>query len=130
MSVSRNHLQTIRNEIISNGLNIGDSDIFQGPLNEKMNDDCITMVQTAGPQADSFFSDPETLQRPNVQIRVRSDNYDEGKSDSEDIWGLMQNAQPTDYLRIFCLRSAPLYGGADDNGRHNFYINVELWIVE
>lgn len=130
MSVSRNHLATVRSEIVSQGLNTPDDEIYSGPLHEEMDDQCISMMFTGGPQADSFFEDDETIQRPNVQIRLRGTNYDEIESDARDIWGLMQNNQPADYLKIYCLQSGPLYTGTDEDGRHVITINIELWIVE
>jgi len=53
-----------------------------------------------------------------------------GKSDARDVWQLVHDTEPTDYSRTDMLQSNPLYIGTDDDGRHRWTINAELFICE
>lgn len=131
MSQQTNHKQTCRQRIVGQGLNCPDDDVFSGPFHESMNDRCITMYQLESPQSESYFGDPETLQYPQIQIRIRNKHFDEGEEDARNIWELFQNWDPGgNYLITKCLSSSPVYIGADEDSRHEWDVTVTLWIQE
>lgn len=129
----RNHLPAVAALIRGQGLNVPDSDIYEGPKDAKMPDTCIFMQPAGGPEPEDHFGTNESVQEPVIQVRVRvtPDAYLDGVSDAHDIWQILHDERPSsDYSSSTMRQSSPLYLGQDDDGRHEWSINVQLFICE
>ena len=125
-----NHQTTVQNILQGQGLNVADSDIYAGPLHEKMGDACITIVESGGPGALNRMGSTESIQQPHVQVTIRNSDYTDGKSDADDVWALLQDSNPSGYSRSTMLQSSPNPLGKDSEGRHKWSVNVRLFIDE
>lgn len=126
----RNHLTTVRQLLEGQGLNTPDSQIFEGPAHEDMSDERIIMMETGGEEPGNEFGSTRSIQKPRVQVRVQSKNYKTGKADADQVWQILQDNKGSAYSRTQMLQSSPLYLGVDDDGRHDWSINAELFIYE
>jgi len=131
VTTKRNHLPNIRGLLTGQGLSIPDDEIYAGPLHEGMADDCISMVEQGGsPPDDSFGAGGEAIQYPSVQVRVRHTNYTDGKSDVDDCWALLHDMDLADYAPPRMRGSGPIYLRPDEDARHEWTINMILFIAE
>lgn len=130
MATKQDHPANVRSLLVGQGLNIPDSRIYAGPLHEEMEDDCITMVETGGPSADDAFGTREAIQHPRLQIMVRHDDKVQGKSDADDVWQLLHDNEPSGYSRTTMLQSGPIHADVDDESRHYWTVNIEMFISE
>lgn len=127
----RNHQSTIQGVLRSQGLNTPDGAIYAGAMHERMEDDCIAIVETGGPQPGDMMGTTESIQKPHVQVLVRADDKTQGKSDADDVWRIVHDWDGgTDYSRATMLQPTPLGPDVDDDGRYRWSINAELFISE
>jgi hypothetical protein len=122
---------TVRDMLMGQGLNVPDSDINAGPLHEKHSDFCIAMYYITSQAPQSFFNSDETWQYPEIQIRVRAPQgmYAEGEEDARQIWDIMTNGRPPDYLITKTTKSSPFYLDADAEDRHHWTVDTQLQII-
>jgi len=131
VTTKRDHLPNVRGLLTGEGLNIPDGDIYAGARHEGHADDVITMTEQGGVSAlDTFGAGGEKIQRPVVQVLIRHTARDKGKSDADDAWGLIGDMDLADYSPPTMRGSGPIYLGKDTDGRHEWSINVELYICE
>lgn len=66
--------------------------------------------------------------RPTVQVFVRStpDDYDAGRKLADDVFSAVDKSPPAGYFDCRASGSAPFYVGKDDEGHHEWSINVLL----
>jgi len=126
----RDHTDTVRDVLTGQGLGVPDSEIYAAPLDPDFADASIWIVQTPGTAPDDAFGTLESIQYPRVQVNVRNPSVPDGKADAREVWRLVHDTEPTDYSRASMMQSSPLYIGTDDDGRHRWTINAELFICE
>lgn len=130
MTTKRDHKATLQGVLQGQGLNVPDSEIYAGPLNTAAGDACIWIVQTGGTAPLDRFGSLEAIQTPRLQINVRNTDVTDGTSDADDVWAIAHDAEPSDYSRTSMLQSAPIYLGQDEDFRHRWSINIEMFISE
>jgi hypothetical protein len=123
-------MQTLQVELQGQGLNVPDGAIYAGGLDERMPDACIFMVTTGGVEPTDQMGGNESIQHPVIQVRIRHDDKALGQSDADDVWQILHDADLTDYAPTRMQQSDALYLGQDDDARHDWSVNVELFIYE
>lgn len=108
------------------------TDVFNGPVREEPARGvwCLTY---GGRAPDDIVGNPaDSYQYPRVQIRVRDlqENFGSGETLARNVREAIHLLVPAGYIDCRAIESAPLYLGADDFGRHEWAINVELTIRE
>lgn len=130
MTSKRDHTSTLQSVLRGQSLNIPDDHIYAGPLHEAMEDDCVYMNETGGPPPGDQFGSDKAIQTPTIQVAVRHPDKTNGKSDADDAWAIIHDASPSGYSAPTMRQSGPVKIKVDDDGRHHWGINVELFIYE
>jgi len=130
MTTTRDHKATVQGILQGQGLTIPDGEIYAGPLNTAAADTCIWMVAGAGTAPDDSFGTLEAIQYPRLQVNIRHTDVSDGESDARTVWELLHDTEPADYSRTTMLQSTPLYVGQDDDYRHRWSVNIEMFICE
>ena len=131
MATKTDHLPNVQGLLTGQGLNVPDAQIYSGPIHEEMDHNCIAMVETGGSPPDDQYDGSESIQYPEIQIRIRHRDRTKGKSDADDVWELVHDARPTSsYGKSNAIGSGPAFLGVDDDGRYEWSVNVELYISE
>lgn len=129
--MATDHLTTIRDLLVAGG---HPSTIYASPVisNDDVPDRAIFMVPTGDEQDPSkTFHDTEVEQRKTVQIRIRGPQnqpqvaYDDARAALD----LVKNESPAGYLSLH-YKNGPNYLQTDDDGRHEYSINVLCWLIE
>lgn len=125
------HTEAVRGVLTGQGLNIGDSNIYDGPFHENAPENAIAITESGGVRPANEFGSTTAIQRPQVQVTIRHDDKTKAKSDADDVWRLLQDNTPSGgYSRSDMLQSSPLGPIIDDDGRYKYTVNVELFIYE
>lgn len=112
--------------------------LFLTPFPDQAQDAAVCMIEYGGGEAVRAFGNPRSApvyERPRVQLTVRdgSSNFATARAKAEDIYQAVDATFSTTigsalYLKMVALQPPFHLGSADDdNSRHRFVFNVEVW---
>lgn len=117
------------------GLTLGDN-LFAGPIRGADDVGGVAHKAVFVTASGGLFSEPlhddnrRTLRRPGVQIRIRSDQgagaFQTGQQLARDVYDTVDQDPPAGICDVRALDSAPSYLGEDEDGHHEWSINLSL----
>jgi len=115
------------------GLTLG-TNLFAGPVRAYVDGtvphQSVFCLATGGPPPEPFCGDPtnKDFRRSKVQVRTRSnlEDFDGGQTLTRNTRNAIHKASVVGYVDVEVLESEPNYLGKDEDGHHEWSINVEL----
>lgn len=126
------HGMTIAQQVATAlGLTLG-VEVFNGPVRPEPTRAVFCLVTGGITPEDIVENSGESYHRPRVQIRVRDAQQDfaGGEVFATSVRDAVHLQVPAGYIECRAVESAPMYLGPDDQGRHEWSINVELLLRE
>ena len=95
--------------------------------------EAVFVLASGGPPQEAYFA-PTTLERrfSGVQCRIRSDERDfgGGQTLARSVRDALHHKTLAGYIDVRVLETEPLYIAEDNEGHHEWSVNVELWHEE
>ena len=109
------------------------TDLFRGVMRAVgpgSPNEAVAVLATGGPQPLAYL-DGTAIERyfSALQIRIRSieRSFRTGQALARSVRDVAHHASIAGYIDTRVLESEPLYLGSDDEGNHEWSINVEMW---
>lgn len=109
----------------STALTVG-TNLFYG-LVRSVSSDCpaesVFVMASGGRQPARVFGSSGEIRYPRIQVRIRSDTFQNGYTLAQTVFGILQSATPTNYMDVVAQQSEPTFLGADERGLMHWSIN-------
>lgn len=112
------------------------TDLFTGPVRPSKRGgvpaSAIFVIPTSGQAPSLHNAGKGELRYPSIQIRIRSlpEEYDPGYTVAKAVYETVHDAFLAGYVSCLAEQSEPLYIGADEQGCHEWSVNLTLIVKE